>query len=65
MRDEKRKVLKEELLSDINHLSKRLKDYDWDYRLTRYDEKISKEKNKTVNVLEEIELSENNKFSDN
>jgi hypothetical protein len=52
------------LLGDISHLSKRLRDYDWEYRLTRFEEKVSQEKEMIVNILEEMELSDNNKLSD-
>lgn len=64
VREEKGTASKEELLGDISHLSKRLRDYDWEYRLTRFEEKVSQEKGMVVNILEEMELSDNNKLSD-
>ena len=59
MREEKRTASKEDLIRDVSNLSKRLQDYDWDYRLDRFDEKIRSEKEETTSVLEEIELSDN------
>lgn len=49
---------KKELLRDINNVKKRIDNYDWDYRIERFENKLEKEKEILAKVLMQIKLSE-------
>lgn len=59
VRDGNGTASKNELLRDVTSTKKRLQDYDWNYRLNRFDEKIRSEKVLAENILKKIELSDN------
>lgn len=49
---------KNELLRDVNNVKKRIDNYDWDYRIERFEKKLEKEKETLEKVLMQIKLSE-------
>ncbi len=44
----------EQNLLDFNNLKNRINDYDWEYRFSRFQEKIDRQRNEIVSVLNEI-----------
>lgn len=44
----------EQNLLDFNNLKNRINDYDWEYRFSRFQEKIDRQRSEIVSVLNEI-----------
>lgn len=44
----------EQNLLDFNNLKNRINDYDWEYRFSRFQEKIDRQRNEIISVLNEI-----------
>ncbi len=65
MTQEKMRQASSDIHRDIKALKERMADYDWHYRLSRFDEKIETPKEEAVSILETIKLSDNNKYSEN
>ncbi|MBO0476798.1 hypothetical protein DOK76_06935 [Vagococcus sp. DIV0080] len=53
------------LLRDLDAILTRIEDFDWEYRLDRFTEKVETERVSATNVLNEMELSENSHFLEN
>ncbi|MEG2709229.1 MAG: hypothetical protein RR968_08835 [Vagococcus sp.] len=53
------------LLRDLDAILTRIEDFDWEYRLDRFAEKVETERVSAMNVLNEMELSENSHFLEN
>lgn len=49
---------KNDILNDLENIINRIDDYDWDYRLNRFEEKINAEKEVVSSVLREIKTSD-------
>ena len=46
------------LRQELKNIENRITDYDWDYRLTRFEDKVSTELERANNLLKEIKLSD-------
>ncbi|SLM86846.1 MULTISPECIES: hypothetical protein [Vagococcus] len=44
----------EQILLDINNLKSRIKNYDWEYRFSRFQEKMDMQRSELTSVLNEI-----------
>lgn len=64
MEDEQIQEILSDLKRDLKGLQEKVETYDWEYRLNRFDEKVSGRKKEALVILEAIKLSDNTKFSD-
>ena len=53
----KPELTKEELLAELDSIKNRMEDYDWEYRFSRFQERLTNEKEEVVKIIEEIKTT--------
>lgn len=53
----KPEVTKEELLAELDSIKNRMEDYDWEYRFSRFQERLTNEKEEVVKIIEEMKTA--------
>ncbi len=46
-----------ELLTELEIIKSRINDYDWEYRFSRFQERLTNEKNELAKIMKEIKTS--------
>ncbi|MFW7432262.1 hypothetical protein [Vagococcus carniphilus] len=53
----KPELTKEELLAELDSIKNRIEDYDWEYRFSRFQERLTNEKEEVVKIIEEMKTA--------
>ncbi|MFC6346862.1 hypothetical protein [Vagococcus carniphilus] len=53
----KPELTKEELLAELDSIKNRMEDYDWEYRFSRFQERLTNEKEEVVKIIEEMKTA--------